>query len=278
MRILITVKTYPQLSTKYEETVCTAGINENGDWIRLYPIPYRKLDHEKRYDKYRWIEADVQKNTKDFRPESYRPLDYDSIQLLEKIETKNDSAWLNRRKWIEKTNIHDNLVTLIEECYSERKTSLATFKPAEIIDFTYEADDKQWDQNKVFNIENQLKLPLFDVPAENPFKVVEKIPYKFRYKFKDSQGKISNLSIEDWEIFELFRNCRDRHKGDEQKALEDVRKKYFDDFVKTKDLSLFLGTTEQWQRRKATNPFMIIGVFYPKAKPASEQLSLFDSF
>lgn len=32
-RILITVKTYPTLSRTYGETVCTAGVREDGSWI-----------------------------------------------------------------------------------------------------------------------------------------------------------------------------------------------------------------------------------------------------
>ena len=39
-RILITVKTYPTISKKYEELVCTAGFLEDGSWIRVYPIQY----------------------------------------------------------------------------------------------------------------------------------------------------------------------------------------------------------------------------------------------
>jgi hypothetical protein len=31
-KILITVKTYPTLSEKYDELVCTAGFKEDGTW------------------------------------------------------------------------------------------------------------------------------------------------------------------------------------------------------------------------------------------------------
>jgi hypothetical protein len=34
-RILITVKTYPTLSRKYGETVCTAGLRPDGSWVRF---------------------------------------------------------------------------------------------------------------------------------------------------------------------------------------------------------------------------------------------------
>ena len=38
-KVLITVKTYPTLSAKYDELVCTAGFREDGTWIRIYPVP-----------------------------------------------------------------------------------------------------------------------------------------------------------------------------------------------------------------------------------------------
>lgn len=63
MKILITVKTYPTLSSKYDELVCTAGLTEEGKWIRLYPIPFRKLDYEQRYQRYQWIEVDVEETS-----------------------------------------------------------------------------------------------------------------------------------------------------------------------------------------------------------------------
>lgn len=43
-KVLVTVKTYPTLSQKYDELVCTAGFLEDGSWIRVYPVPFRKLD------------------------------------------------------------------------------------------------------------------------------------------------------------------------------------------------------------------------------------------
>lgn len=59
--ILILVKTYPSLSKKYKELVCTAGMDEDGNWYRLYPIPFRMLTEDKRYEKYRWINVKLLK-------------------------------------------------------------------------------------------------------------------------------------------------------------------------------------------------------------------------
>ena len=69
--ILIAVKTYPTLSETYDELVCTAGFLEDGSWIRVYPVPYRKLKYADQYEKWQWITVDVVKNTKDFRKESF---------------------------------------------------------------------------------------------------------------------------------------------------------------------------------------------------------------
>ena len=47
-RIYILVKTYPTISEKYAELVCTAGILEDGSWIRLYPMPFRLLTDDQK--------------------------------------------------------------------------------------------------------------------------------------------------------------------------------------------------------------------------------------
>ena len=72
-RVLITVKTYPTLSRKYGETVCTAGVREDGSWVRIYPVPFRRLNEEQQYRKYDWLEARLVRNTSDPRPETFRP-------------------------------------------------------------------------------------------------------------------------------------------------------------------------------------------------------------
>lgn len=78
-RVFIAVKTYPTISEKYAELVCTAGVLEDGSWIRLYPIPFRKLEVEQKYPKYSWVQVKVRRNPADFRPETYRPYDLSTI-------------------------------------------------------------------------------------------------------------------------------------------------------------------------------------------------------
>jgi hypothetical protein len=51
-QVLVTVKTYPLPSSKYGELVCTAGLLNNGKWVRIYPVPYRLLSDDRKYPKY----------------------------------------------------------------------------------------------------------------------------------------------------------------------------------------------------------------------------------
>lgn len=271
MKVLITVKTYPAISSKYDELVCTAGFLEDGTWIRIYPIQFRKKSFEEQYKKYDWIEIDLVKNTSDFRKESYRPVSYDTeIKILDHLDTKNN--WLLRKEIVFKSKIYTDIKELKAEAKNrEIMTSLAVFKPTKIIDFTIEEVEREWDKNKLEKLKQDRSSNLFAQEVEYLFEVVRKLPYKFSYVLFDCNGIQSKMMIEDWEIGQLYWNCLSKHKGDETKAIEDVKKKYFNDFAKTKDLHFFLGTS-QLHHLTGKNPFMIIGTFHPKIET---QISLF---
>lgn len=272
-RVLITVKTYPTLSSKYEELVCTAGFLENGDWIRIYPVQFRKKTYNEQYKKYDWVEMDLVKNETDFRPESYRPVSHDSeITITGQIET-DGASWDNRRKIVLK-KVYTNLTALIAEAKNKKiSTSLAVFKPKEIKQLVIEPCEREWDKDK---LELLKQYNIFDTIAYERPKVVRKLPYKFSYRFTDDAGKEATLMIEDWEIGQLFWNCISRHEGPdrETKACNDVIQKYFNDFAKTKDLHFFLGTSKQFHF-VGPNPFMIIGTFHPKPMKINPQGRLF---
>lgn len=271
-RIYITVKTYPTISEKYAELVCTAGILEDGSWIRIYPMPFRLLRDEQQYPKYTWIEVEVEKNTSDFRIESYRP----NLSSIVTTPRPKKADWDNRRKIIlQNGTVYTNMQTIIKKARSE-KMSLATFKPTKILDFTVEPDSRDWDPRKLSALQmqsQQLNLFKSSKEIEEEFRVVQKIPFKFSYKFEDDSGKKSKLMIEDWEIGMLYLKCLARAKGNEDVAIEKVRQKYLLDFAK-KDVYFFLGTTLR-NHNVSKNPFIIIGVFYPPVSPQDEQISLF---
>lgn len=268
-RILITVKTYPTPSATYEELVCTAGFRESdGSWVRIYPIPFRKLDYSNQYKKYQWVEAKIVKNSADFRPESFKLWDPTSIRTLDDIPADGKS-WELRRKWALK-NVWYDLRELINHAKGPMKTSLATFKPTEIIDFTCESDTREWSPEKLREIEERSRqLSLFQ-PYEK-FEIVRKLPYKFKYVFYDSnRDTVRRLMVEDWELGALFWKMLSS-KGSEHEACQAVKDKYMNDLA-SKDIHFFLGTTFVHHAKNAPNPFIIIGVFAPQFP--SPQLSL----
>lgn len=273
-KVLICVKTYPSLSEKYDELVCTAGLTEDGQWVRIFPVPFRKLKYESQYEKWRWIELDLVRNTKDFRPESFRPKNIDKeIKILKKIDSKH---WDLRRKLV-LNNVYTNLEELISKAKDKNgRTSLAILKPKEISDFVWTKCDREWPKKKMDAIiYRQAQGTLFNIEdTKRIFKVVKKLPYKFSYKFTTDDGKIRNIMIEDWELGELYWKCLKRANNNEEEACKKVREKYFDWMYKKRDLYFFMGTTLA-HHAKGTSPFLIIGTFYPPPPPDAEQLDLF---
>jgi len=270
-KVLIAVTTYPLPSRSYDELVCTAGLREDGTWIRIFPIPLSFLIDLKgsgkvKKVKYTWIELELIKRTDDFRPESYSPKHYDfrDLRVLESIDTARN--WTKRKDYC-CTKVYTNMSSLIDESKEPLNVSLVTFKPTKFLKFVVEEDTREW-KDEWKELRKQTDLFATDI---SPEKLIPKLPYKFYYQFEDDSGKTSRLMIEDWEIGALFWNCLRRSEGDEQIALEMVRKKYETEFFQTKDLFLFLGTTKEWHQRRGKNPFLIIGVFYPKKE---SQLSL----
>ena len=269
-KVLVTVKTYPCLSKKYDELVCTAGSREDGSWIRIFPVPFRKLKPYSQYSKYDWVEVDVVKNQSDFRPESFRPVSLDTpFKVVGHIDTKN--AWAARKELVLR-NVYTDMGKLLEDCKATHM-SLAVLK-AMITKFVIKPVERQWDAKKLEAVKaNQHQLDLFE--QKEVFEVVKKLPYEFSYEFKTDDGKSHTLMIEDWELGTLYWNCLESSGNDETVACEKVKQMYFDRFVGKCDLYLFLGTTKEFQQRNMPNPFVIIGTFYPPKVEDDPQLSLF---
>jgi hypothetical protein len=95
-RILITVKTYPTLSRKYGETVCTAGLREDGSWVRIYPVPFRRLGEREKYRKFDWLECVLIESRSDPRPETRHPADMKQLQPVGHMDTAEN--WRERRR------------------------------------------------------------------------------------------------------------------------------------------------------------------------------------
>ena len=100
-KVLITVMTYPHPSKKYQETVCTAGITEDGKWVRLYPIDYRYRPKHQKFRKWQWIELALapRGHGNDQRSESREP-DLETMSAVGK-PIPPTHGWRHRREIID---------------------------------------------------------------------------------------------------------------------------------------------------------------------------------
>lgn len=257
-KVLVLVKTYPTISAKYVETVCTAGITETGEWRRLYPIPFRGMEAGEQYKKYQWITCSTYKTKSDPRLES-RHIEGE-IHPAEFVGCEN--KWETRRRLIlDRLPVSRNLSDAIHAAKTAN-VSLILFKPRQILDFVCERNDTPVDEKRFESAKQKLKeLSLYEQNDwQQTFNFSQMVPYKFSYSFCDDVGKTSKLQILDWETGALFWNCLNAPGGNEEKACKMVRDKYMP-FADTKryDTYFYLGTTRQHHYR-ALNPWQIIGV------------------
>src|SRR5262249_15270475 len=154
------------------EVSCTAGITDDGELIRLFPLPYRRLPPDKRFKKYDWIEVCVRKAS-DARPESYNP-DCDSIKILPgHVGTAN--AWRARKEILSQIIAR----SLCELRRRERQggPTLGLFKPGTIRGFSIKEGSAVWTPDQLESLRQPAdQIGLF-AGRQMPQGELEKIPY-----------------------------------------------------------------------------------------------------
>ena len=257
-KVLITVMTYPHPSRGYQELVCTAGITESLEWVRLYPIDYRYRPREQQFHKYQWIEVrlDPHARSNDNRKESRHP-DLESIRVLgERLSTKDN--WAERRDLIDRMPHHT--VNQLKALHESDKVSLGVVRPTRVLDLEIREADREWkpEWQALFN-----QMTLFGPPQ----KPLRKIPYSFHYKFECEDSEKPHMAMcEDWELGMLFLNESVRL-GSDEAAAESVKRKFLEELCRAdKDTRFFMGTFFPY------NTWLVLGVFWP---PKIQQPSLF---
>lgn len=251
--------TYPHPSRGHQELVCTAGITESGDWVRLYPIDYRYQPRDRQFSKYQWIEVELEPvgHGNDNRRESRKP-NLDSIRLLgERLDTSND--WKKRREYIDPLPHHT--LNQLKARFDADKTSLGVVRPSRILDLEIRRPkNSEWkpEWKELFS-----QMTLFGSPQ----KPLAKLPCTFHYVFECEDSDTPHTAMcEDWELGVLFLKELDRL-GTEEAAAESVKKKFLGELCRSdKDTRFFVGTFFPY------NTWLVLGVFWP---PSTEQRSLF---
>jgi len=256
-RALITVRTYPVPSAKSIEASCTAAISDKGEWLRLFPVPYRMMDDDKKFSKWQWIDVDTMKATNDPRPESYK-INPDSITVGHIVGP--DTGWHERRRLLEP-------LRQLSMCRIQRQReeagypTLGFFRPHEIKRLIIApAKSPDWTAEQLSALRQDT---LFHKAPEQP---LEKLPLDFRYEYRcgDVSCRGHTMLCTDWEMGQSYRAWR-RLYGDGWEAK--FRQRYEVEMIDKNDTHFFVGTLHQHP-----NNWIIVGLFYP---PRQAQGSLF---
>lgn len=258
-RIRILVKAFPQPSKKYEETVCCAGVTEDGkELLRLFPIRYRRLAKGEQFDRYDLVELTMTKATSDARPESYH-IDEASIRLIEKDKLADESKV---RLW--RPFIAPSIGVLSEENKAKGR-SLGIIKPQpETLKFVVkDAIDSSADDQEVANLVFNQQASLL----EEPLKPLERPKHSFYYQFTCTDpsrctcaNNPHNHQIHDWEVQATYFNYMLKYKTEEE-VLVKMAQKYQDEFPR-RNLHFILGTMAAHPRT-----FIIIGLLRSGVDP-----------
>ncbi|MFE5513869.1 hypothetical protein ACFQ9J_25390 [Streptomyces sp. NPDC056529] len=247
---MITVKTYPELSSKYRETSCVAGIRlDQGtpQHVRLFPVPFRLLQQEAQFQKYSIVEVDVRPHPKDRRPESLRP-NLETLSVVDHLPTSD--GWKQRYAHIEPLVARS--LCAIKRDQEANGTSLGVFRPAEITDFRLEAAEP-WPAGKAALAD---QLDLFDQDLRR----LDWVPYEFRYRLRcvDDDCPGHRMGLKDWEAGQSYRKFFQKY--GERAVLDKLRERWFDRMVTPdKAVHCFVGNIAAHPRT-----FMLLGLFYPQ--------------
>jgi hypothetical protein len=255
-RALVLVKAFPQPSQKYEETVCCAGINPQGEFVRLYPVRYRHLRPEQQFVRWDVIEYEQERPSNDPRPES-RHINEDSIRIVQRANQMPEDARVSL--WAQ--HVSESLLALKAANVTSSK-SLGVVKPDEgSVKFrTRKLQAGSLEARQLASDFKQVSLidanPLAELVVE----------YEFSYRFT-SAGNKHDMKIHDWEVQAAYFAYKRRYG---ELVMNKLREEY-ETNIPHRNLHLVMGTMLAHPRQ-----FIVIGLLRAGISPqdATRQASL----
>lgn len=211
------------------ETVCCAGIDLYGRWLRLYPVVFRRLDEQQRFGRWDRVHFKWRRPRNDPRVESRR-VEEDSLQIVGELKANERASFLAKSV----------VTSLVKE--REQGRSLALLQ-VEVKSFRIERKT----DGQVAREQNR-----FDLLARQHDIFSKRIstyrvcPYEFRYRYscedRDREG-----TCQDWETDATFHNWA-REYG-ERGALDRMSVRFGEEYPRD-GIFLAMGThsrrPDQW--------------------------------
>jgi hypothetical protein len=223
---VVIIKAAPQVGQKHGETVCCAGLDLHGNWLRLYPISFRTLGDGQRFGRWDRIRFNWRLPSDDQRLESRR-VDQDSLEITGELKIG------------ERQNFLSNTIVTGLNAERSKKKSLALLK-AKFLEFKYEKKSEQELEIEERKFELLRAQPdLFNTKPMIPYKPC---PYSFKYKYQTDDGKREG-TCQDWEIEATYFNWV-RLYG-EQKTLSELERVFGQEYPQ-KGMLFAMGTHSQY--------------------------------
>jgi hypothetical protein len=180
---IVIIKAAPQVGQRHGETVCCAGIDLAGNWLRLYPVSFRTLDDGQKFRRWDRIRFRWRLPKDDNRSESRR-VDQDSISIVGTLRKSERHKFLGK--------------TIVSSLDQERKAgrSLA-FLRAEILDFKIESKYLDEVKREAEAFETlRAQRDLFNTKSVIPY---QPCPYRLKYLYQTDDGRREG-TCQDWEV------------------------------------------------------------------------------
>lgn len=227
LELLVNCKTYPAVSQKYTETVCTGGVEPDGKFVRLYPIPFRFLDKEEQYERWDVIRVRAYKDTKDSRPESWHIVPGAKIARLQHLNSERQ-----RWDWMRKA-----VFSGADEMAAKGLTNgLVEIEPLE---FYWKPDEKKWTASQL----NVFQQGTFFDTKERLAELADRVPWQFRLRYREvATGNESDGKVLAWSLYQGYRRQLEESKN-ENAALDTIAKRVRDSiFSDQRAVYAILGT------------------------------------
>lgn len=250
---LIWCKTYPELSSRYAETVCTGAVLENGRPIRLYPVPFRYLGTDQRYALYDWVTVPASKSATDPRPESYK-VRSEELRLVGHLDSNPKDGWLQRREYIFRDpSWQFGSISALKAAQSEYGRSMGIVTPGTVEGVRLVK--KPPAERAEFEAKWRAVSSQGDLFREE-YKELGFLPYDVRLTWRcvdscaECRERPHDMKVLDWGLLELARRDGWDRARDQMAKLADLS---------TNDFRLFMGNF-----RNHLTTFGIIGMWYPR--------------
>jgi hypothetical protein len=258
IRMLVTVKAYPSISTKYGEAICVAGVRldtPTPQWARLFPVRFRDLPFEQRFAKYEVIELEACQHSTDKRVETWRP-NVDTIVRVGKVPA--GGIWAQRRAHLEPL-----MGPTMCGLHRGRKggtdgPSLGLIRPTRVRGIKV-SEEPAWSEGQRGTVGQGNLL------TEKTELVKAGHAFSYSYVCEEPGCKGHEQKIVDWELGEAYRSWSET--GDDLIAA--IKRRWRDDMcAEHREPLFFVG-----DQHRFPGQFLVLGTFYPERRPDANQLS-----